>query len=217
VNAHRFLTRPSADVDLFGALDADLSTASAAVVSQYRTSGLAVTVEHESTYYVRLTVADPETGRESKVELVADIRLREPVRMAIGPVLHPDDVAAGKIEALYSRACRDFVDVDALLRSGHVTRGRLLALAEQRDTGFDRAVFAQMLAGIDRFPDAEFARYEVSPERAPLPFAPPYASGVTSSRRGWLMGDGRPPATRTPGGLPVNSTLREAGQPARGS
>ncbi|MGH6655991.1 MAG: nucleotidyl transferase AbiEii/AbiGii toxin family protein [Actinocrinis sp.] len=166
VNVHGFLTRPSADVDLFGALDADLATASAEVVSRYRAIGLAVTVEHESKYYVRLTVADPDTDRESKVELVADIRLREPVRMAIGPVLHPDDVAAGKIEALFSRAeCRDFIDVDALLRSGRFTRNRLLALAEQRDAGFDRTVFAQMLVGIGRFPDAEFARYDISPER----------------------------------------------------
>jgi hypothetical protein len=34
VNVHGFLTRPSADVDLFGALDADLATASAEVVSR---------------------------------------------------------------------------------------------------------------------------------------------------------------------------------------
>ena len=177
VNAHGFLTRPSADVDLFGALDADLANASAEVVSQYQASGLAVTMEHESEYYVRLTVTDPETGRESKVELVADIRLREPVRMAIGPVLHPDDVAAGKIEALFSRAeCRDFIDVDALLRSGHFTRDRLLTLAEQRDVGFDRKVFAQMLLGISRFPEAEFTRYGVSLEQT---------TAIRSTMREW--------------------------------
>jgi hypothetical protein len=106
VNAHGFLIRPSADVDLFTSLDEDLAAPTADVVATYRASGLDVRVEHESRYYVRLTVADPESGKESKVELVADIRLMEPVLMAIGPVLHPDDVAAGKVEALFTRAER---------------------------------------------------------------------------------------------------------------
>jgi predicted nucleotidyltransferase component of viral defense system len=166
VNAHGFLIRPSADVDLFTSLDEDLAAPTADVVATYRASGLDVRVEHESRYYVRLTVADPESGKESKVELVADIRLMEPVLMAIGPVLHPDDVAAGKVEALFTRAeVRDFIDVDALLRSGRYSRERLLELAGLRDAGFDRSVFADMLRGIERFPDLEFARYDVTAER----------------------------------------------------
>ncbi|HEV2346022.1 MAG TPA: nucleotidyl transferase AbiEii/AbiGii toxin family protein [Actinocrinis sp.] len=162
VNAHGFISRPSADVDLFGALDADLPTATAAVVDAYRAAGLTVEIDHASRYYVRLVVTDPQLNKESKVELVADVRLQEPVTMAIGRVLHADDVAAGKMEALFTRAeCRDFIDVDALLRSSRYDREQLLTLAARRDSGFDRDVFAQMLLGIDRFSDAEFARYAV--------------------------------------------------------
>lgn len=167
VNVHGFISRPSADVDLFGALDTDLDAATAAVISAYQAAGLVVDVEHTSRYYVRLMVVDPGPGRETKVELVADVRLREPVTMAIGRVLHPDDVAAGKVEALFTRAeCRDFIDVDALLESGRYSREQLLELAARRDSGFDRRVFAQMLLGIDRFPDSEFARYAVSTDAA---------------------------------------------------
>lgn len=167
VNAHEFISRTSVDVDLFGSLRSDVAGASAKVIAEYRANGLQVHVEHESAYYVRLTVSEPGTTRESKVELVADVRLKDPVQMTIGPVLHPDDVAAGKVEALCTRAeCRDFIDVDALLRSGRYDREQLLALASQRDAGFDRRVFADMLVGVDRFPDAEFARYDVSSESA---------------------------------------------------
>jgi Nucleotidyl transferase AbiEii toxin, Type IV TA system len=167
VVAHGFVDRLSADVDLFGALDVDLIAACAKVVAAYAADGLSVTVEHESEYYIRLTVCDAATGDESKVELVADVRLREPVKSRFGPVLHPDDVAAGKIEALFSRAeCRDFIDVDALLRSGSYSHESLISLAEQRDAGFDRSVFAEMLGGVDRFPDSEFARYGISTEQA---------------------------------------------------
>jgi hypothetical protein len=100
VNVHGFVTRPSADVGLFTDLDADLPVATGMVIAAYRDADLEVAVEHDSAHYVRLTVTDPRSHRASKVELVADVRLRQPVRMEIGPVLHPDDVAAGKVEAL---------------------------------------------------------------------------------------------------------------------
>ncbi|MFF3443538.1 nucleotidyl transferase AbiEii/AbiGii toxin family protein [Streptosporangium sp. NPDC002721] len=96
----------------------------------------------------------------TKVELAADLRSHPPVTMEIGPVVHLDDVAGGKVEALFTRAeVRDFIDVDALLTSGRFSRERLLDLAASRDLGFDRAVFAQMLSAIDLYPDSEFIAY----------------------------------------------------------
>jgi len=63
--------------------------------------------------YVRLQMIDPASGRETKGELVAEFLSRPPVDGALGPVLHPDDIAAGKMTALFSRAeVRDFIDVD---------------------------------------------------------------------------------------------------------
>jgi len=42
-----------------------------------------------------------------------------PMLLEIGPVLHPDDAVAGKMDALFNRwAPRDFLDVDAILGSG---------------------------------------------------------------------------------------------------
>jgi hypothetical protein len=85
--------------------------------------------------------------------------------MDVGPVLHPDDVMAGKMDALYNRAAaRDFLDVDAAIISGRYTLDQLCDLAHDADAGFDRQLFAAMLGRIDRFDDEDFTEYGVSPE-----------------------------------------------------
>jgi Nucleotidyl transferase AbiEii toxin, Type IV TA system len=77
--------------------------------------------------------------------------------------LHPDDVAAGKPEALFSRAeVRDFIDVDALLRGGY-GHTRLIELGRQRDAGFDTGVLADMFHAVHRFNDRQFAAYGIDP------------------------------------------------------
>jgi Nucleotidyl transferase AbiEii toxin, Type IV TA system len=82
--------------------------------------------------------------------------------MDIGPVLHPDDVMAGKMDALYNRAAaRDFLDVDTAITSGRYTLDQLCDLAHQADAGFDRRLFAAMLARIDRLDDEDFTGYDV--------------------------------------------------------
>lgn len=164
VQAHGFVERPSEDVDLFGGLEMDCPAAAAQVADAYRAAGLAVEVLLETDRYVRLWVVESGTERGCKVEVVADVRFEPPISMAIGPVLHPDDVAAGKIEALFNRAlARDFIDVDALLMSGRYTRDRLVELAGRRDAGFDRLVLADMLAFVRRREDEEFTVYGVDP------------------------------------------------------
>jgi hypothetical protein len=111
--------------------------------------------------YVRLHVLDPEGGRETKVELVAEFLSHPPISSAWGPVLHRDDVAAGKMSALFSRAeARDFIDVEGLLRAGY-TRQQLIELAAERDGGFDLTVLAEMFASISRFSDRQFAVYGI--------------------------------------------------------
>lgn len=84
--------------------------------------------------------------------------------MDIGPVLHADDVVAGKMSALYTRAePRDFLDVDAALATGRYTRTRLLELAEQADAGFDRRILADLFRMLERYPDRRFAAYGADP------------------------------------------------------
>ncbi len=84
--------------------------------------------------------------------------------MQIGPVLHSDDVMAGKMDALYNRAvARDFLDIDAAITRGRYTPDELCALAADADAGFDRQLFAQMLGSITRFDDQDFVDYGVEP------------------------------------------------------
>jgi hypothetical protein len=165
VQAHRIVTRISDDVDLFTTMEhqEEFATAVERVVSAYRQAGLTVEVSGEGDY-ASLVVTDPsgDPERVTKVELAIDFRVNPPVSMSVGPVLHRDDMAAGKVGALFGRAAaRDYIDVAALVLGGHYTREELLRLAEERDSGFDRAVFAQMLAGIARYKDIDFLRYGI--------------------------------------------------------
>lgn len=166
VQAHGILQRPSEDVDLFtSAMREDFSVGAAKIITAYREHRLDVRIDADSPQFMRLWVTDPATGRASKVELAADLRSNPPVAMAIGPVAHLDDVAGGKVEALFSRAeARDFIDVDALVSSGAFTREQLISLAAARDAGFDRSVFAEMLASLDIYPDTELTAYGLSAE-----------------------------------------------------
>lgn len=110
-------------------------------------AGHEVEIEHRTETFARLYLTDPDaSGEQHRVELVANWRLQPPVQMDVGPVLHPDDVMAGKMDALYNRAAaRDFLDIDAAITGGHYTLERLCELAEAVDAGFDRAIFSQML------------------------------------------------------------------------
>ena len=76
-----------------------------------------------------------------RVEMGIDWRAHPPVTLEIGAVLHPDDAVANKLAALYGRAAdRDYVDVDAVLRSGRYSSADLLHLAREADPGFEQAI-----------------------------------------------------------------------------
>ena len=101
------------------------------MIAAYKGDGLDVSTTAESPGFARLQVTDPTTRATAKVELGIDWRAHQPVALAIGPVLHPDDAVANKVCALFSRAqARDYIDVDAVLHSGRYTSDELLALAE---------------------------------------------------------------------------------------
>ena len=161
VEAHGFLTRPSEDIDLFTSAErTDFRDGVTAIESAYEQNGIAVRVDVCSDHFARLWVTDTVSGQSGKVELAADIRSKAPVTMNIGPVVHVDDVAGGKMEALFTRAeARDFIDIDAIVTSGRFTRTSLQELAATRDAGFDLRVLADMLSVIEIYPDAEFSAY----------------------------------------------------------
>jgi hypothetical protein len=169
VQAHGLLDRPSEDIDLFTAWErrGDFAVAAEVVVDAYRAHGYAVAVTQQFDTFARLSVTDPALpDHPYKVELAANWRALPPVMMDVGPVLHMDDVVAGKMSALFTRAePRDFLDVDAAVVSGRYTREQLLDLAEQADAGFDRSVLAELFAMLPRYPDRRFAAYGADPDR----------------------------------------------------
>jgi Nucleotidyl transferase AbiEii toxin, Type IV TA system len=157
VQAHGFLNRMSADVDLFAEANAesDITQAVDVVIAAYLREGLQVETELRSASFARLDVRS--AAESAKVELGLDWRKNEPVRLAVGPVLHADDAVANKVCALFGRAeVRDYVDVDAILTSGRYAEDELLDLAADHDPGFDQSWFAVALAAIDRLPDNLF-------------------------------------------------------------
>lgn len=118
-----------------------------------------MTVTRRTPDLVQMLVSDT-AGATSKVDLGVFWRAHEPVVLDIGPVLHPDDAAAGKMDALFNRwAPRDFLDVDAILMSGRYDRQELEAVALEHNPGFNRAMFAESLTFLTRIPDREFEAY----------------------------------------------------------
>jgi hypothetical protein len=121
-------------------------------------AGLSVEAERRHDTFIRLTVSDGVQA--ATVELGVDTRANEPVRNSVGPVLHPDDAVANKLRALYERAhACDFIDIDAVVRSGRYDRSALLQLAGRSDITFDVRVFGDALAQAQLLAAAEFAPY----------------------------------------------------------
>lgn len=135
------------------------------MIAAYRAEGYRVHIDLRLDTFARLHVTDlAHPDQQHRVELVANWRAQPPVQMDIGPVLHPDDVMAGKMDALYNRAAaRDFLDIDAAITSGRYTLDQLCDLAHAADDGFDRAMFAAMLRHVDRFDDEDFTDYGLTP------------------------------------------------------
>ena len=162
VQAAGFLKRPTDDIDLFTAWERrdDFEPAARAIVDAYLAAGLSVQAERRHDTFTRLMVSDGV--QTAKVELGVDPRANEPVRTSIGPVLHPDDAVANKMRAIYERAhACDFLDIDAVLRSGRYDRSTLLQLAERSDITFDRGVFAEALGKAQLLDDDDFAHYGI--------------------------------------------------------
>jgi hypothetical protein len=87
----------------------DFEAAVGAAEAAYRGAGLKAEITLQNPGFARLLVTNAE-GRSVKVEMGVDWRAHPPVRLEIGPVLHPDDAVGNKVAALYSRAeVRDFV------------------------------------------------------------------------------------------------------------
>ncbi|WP_227997518.1 hypothetical protein [Nocardia australiensis] len=132
------------------------------VIAAFEQNGMAVDVVRRTPDLVQMTVTYLD-GHAAKVDLGVFWRSRSPILLEVGPVLHPDDAVAGKMDALFNRwAPRDYLDVDAILVSGHYTREKLLTIATEHNPGFDRTMFAESLSYLRRIPDRDLTPYEVA-------------------------------------------------------
>jgi Nucleotidyl transferase AbiEii toxin, Type IV TA system len=153
--ARGLIARPTKDIDLFllETGTATIGSAADAFENAMTNRGWSHTRLIDQRDFVRLSISD---GNDS---LIIDIGRDSPATEAtantdLGPTLSARDLAARKALALFGRAeARDFTDVYALAQ--RYGRDRLLDWAADDDHGFDRQIFAGMLATIDRIADDE--------------------------------------------------------------
>ncbi|QKW39656.1 nucleotidyl transferase AbiEii/AbiGii toxin family protein [Actinomadura sp. NAK00032] len=99
VQMHGMAARPSEDIDLFSPQRGSPEQVADEIIAGYVREGLCVEVARRTPDLVQMTVAD-SNGRARKVDLGVFWRAHAPVMLEIGPVLHPDDAVAGKMDAL---------------------------------------------------------------------------------------------------------------------
>lgn len=164
---HGIGARPSEDVDIFTDRgDIDFGQVFADLRQAYEDRGYGVSVDQLSAQFGRFKVTDP-SGRTIGLDAGRDYRSHPPVEIDVGPVLHPDDAVACKVQGVYDRgAAKDFIDVQAAMDAGY-SRERLLELGDDRAVdGLDRNWLASQLERAQRVHDNDFAKYGISPEQS---------------------------------------------------
>lgn len=165
IEMHDMGARPSEEIDLFSAERGSPAAVADDLIDAYRSEGFAVTVSLRTDDLVQMEVTDAQ-DRGCKVALGVFWRARAPVMLDVGPVLHPDDAVAGKMDALFNRwAPRDFLDVDTIVASDRYTRQQLMSVVAERNPGFSVEMFAESLTYLHRIPDREFAAYGASQQQ----------------------------------------------------
>ncbi len=162
--AHGVHRRPTLGIDLVTDREGGVRDGAAAVAEALSAAGFA-TVEVEDTdgfiegldsVMVELAVFAP--SGLIPVSLGIQPLLHPVVEMSVGPVMHLEDLAAGKVAAMANRAdIKDFIDVAAL----HAIFGpqRLREVAAQIDPGLTDEDYAAALAYLHDCDDAAFEEY----------------------------------------------------------
>jgi hypothetical protein len=153
--------RQTRHLDFFGLSGDAVDRLAPAVRSALSGAGFAVGHVQVSPGFVRLIVSDGD--QRTELDLAADARLFPAEAGRLAPTLTGEELAVDKVLAVVERAeARDFADLMAL--EPRYGLDRLCELAAEKDLGFDLAVFAGMLARLDRLRRDEFeledAEYE---------------------------------------------------------
>lgn len=161
IREHGLINRPTEDVDLFTVEQAQtqFSRSLDQIVAELRDAGYTVETRRRQDRFAQLVVISAQ-GSITDMDLGVDWRAHPPVWMEVGPVLSIEDAVGNKLGALFSRAeTRDYLDVDAIRRSGRYSDEELLDLAQQADAGFDLDWFAQNLENVERIQPEEVLVY----------------------------------------------------------
>jgi hypothetical protein len=155
------IQRETRDLDFFGLGADDVDRLVPAVERALQEAGLVVRAVQVSSGFARLII---ESGVDStELDLGADARLfpAEPAHPA--PTLSGEELAVDKVLAVFGRAeARDFIDLAAV--EARYGLDRLFTLAAEKDHGFTREMFAEMVGRFSRLRPEEFgldpAQYE---------------------------------------------------------
>lgn len=161
IREHGLIDRPTEDVDLFTVQQAQarFGTSLDRIIAALRAAGYTVESRRRQDTFAQLTIVSAQ-GRSTDMDLGVDWRAHPPVRLEVGPVLSIEDAVGNKVGALFSRAeTRDYLDVDAIRRSGRYSDEELLDLVRGVDAGFDLGWFAQNLDNVERIQPEEVRVY----------------------------------------------------------
>lgn len=167
IREHGVIRRATQDIDLFTNDTGTERFASAVqrALAVLTGHGYQAVLARSAEQFARLAVTAVD-GYQFEVDLGVDWRAQDPVRLEVGPVLALEDAIANKIGALYSRAAaRDYLDVDAIRRSGLFSDTQLLRLAVEHDPGFDPVIFAEQLDHVAGLRPGTLAEYGVTAEQ----------------------------------------------------
>jgi hypothetical protein len=167
--AHGTVTRPTADIDLFGPESASVVAAADAVRAALVAAGIRLEdVPYESViggmdqHMVEMVAYCDDTDRDGVALTLSPLdRSRRPVMLSIGPVMDLRDLIAYKVAALVTRGeVRDFVDV-AVFLAEHTPR-ELLDLARRVDPALEDEDVVAVGRRLDRTPDRAFEPYRLT-------------------------------------------------------
>ncbi len=132
LQVHGLVDRPSEDVDLFtDRWDPDaFATAVATVRRVYEEAGLEVALLRAAETFARMRVTDHGAEQSGLVDMAADQRDHQTVRVLDVNVIAEPDAVATKVATVFSRgAARDYIDLGGILASGRYDARSCLSLA----------------------------------------------------------------------------------------
>lgn len=171
LQVHGLSSRPTEDVDLFtNIFDIEnFSLARQGIVEELREAGFSVETVRDVPGFARLSISDLRHSHNEVVEMDLGIDWRsdaEGIPLNVGAVLAQNDAVASKTIALFNRAYpRDFIDLFNIVSTGKYTVSDLLALAHERDPGFNVDAFKEALGVIAHLNYEEVTGYGVTQQQ----------------------------------------------------